>query len=751
MESKDSISAHLEGILSDFEALQRSFDDDDPGAPVPTLPARVVLPRGPLASLARWKQSPTSSLSSSMHASPLSATGAYRPNAAQAGVNVGTGGVRQGSIGFGIGSKPSAKGVGIGRAPWSAGGVQRSASCIGRGIFHPETAEWGSSAATSINRSASFQGPIASLRPSGVDGRSRPTVSSVGPAMPPPFPIPGQVLSSQGTAAEGKKEGKIQPASTNHRPMVVTQKMEVGTMHVPGGIPFEEHSPRMSRSSVSWTNTDILPAAAYCEDHARNESTEGRNGIKCVAPVFPQAGLSFMDVHPQAGMGVPTKGLQSDSRIVFMQENNHNAVPGDKIEHHVELSQVKGNPPPNALSIELSNGQGLKRGLCKDHEEGIPDVVHSTFDSRGLRRDSEFESKEGNVETIAASPVSSLSLNHSLPGPGKLIDGKGGPRSIELFGYVGIDAALEQLQRKAMKEGLEFNIMIVGQSGLGKSTLMNTLFKGQVSCRSSIPPGPSEPKKTIEIQTVSHVIEERGVRMKLTVIDTPGFGDQIDNGGCWEPIIRYIGEQYERYLLEEMQVKRKRRIPDSRVHCCVYCIPSTGHTLRPLDVACLRRLSAVVNVVPVMAKADSLTLEERAAFRTRIQADLAANNIDVYPQHIFDESEEERIANDVIREKIPFAVVGSDQEHQVNGKKLLGRKTIWGIVEVENMSHCEFADFRDLLIRSHMQDLKDVTHRLLYESFRERRLSAAQVVSPSQPRPPTNGLSEPGTPMQAAS
>lgn len=25
------------------------------------------------------------------------------------------------------------------------------------------------------------------------------------------------------------------------------------------------------------------------------------------------------------------------------------------------------------------------------------------------------------------------------------------------------------------------------------------------------------------------VIEERGVKMKLTVIDTPGFGDQINN------------------------------------------------------------------------------------------------------------------------------------------------------------------------------------------------------------------------------
>lgn len=32
---------------------------------------------------------------------------------------------------------------------------------------------------------------------------------------------------------------------------------------------------------------------------------------------------------------------------------------------------------------------------------------------------------------------------------------------------------------------------------------------------------------------------------------------------------------------------------------------------------------------------------------------------------------------------MPFAVVGSDKEYQVNGKRVLGRKTAWGIVEGE--------------------------------------------------------------------
>lgn len=34
---------------------------------------------------------------------------------------------------------------------------------------------------------------------------------------------------------------------------------------------------------------------------------------------------------------------------------------------------------------------------------------------------------------------------------------------------------------------------------------------------------------------------------------------------------------------------------------------------------------------------------------------------------------------------MPFAVVGSDKEYQVNGKRVLGRKTPWGIIEGESV------------------------------------------------------------------
>uniref|UniRef100_A0A5F9D623 Septin-type G domain-containing protein n=1 Tax=Oryctolagus cuniculus TaxID=9986 RepID=A0A5F9D623_RABIT len=203
--------------------------------------------------------------------------------------------------------------------------------------------------------------------------------------------------------------------------------------------------------------------------------------------------------------------------------------------------------------------------------------------------------------------------------------------------------------------------------------------------------------------------------MKLTVIDTPGFGDHINNENCWQPIMKFINDQYEKYLQEEVNINRKKRIPDTRVHCCLYFIPATGHSLRPLDIEFMKRLSKVVNIVPVIAKADTLTLEERVYFKQRITADLLSNGIDVYPQKEFDEDAEDRLVNE------KFRVSGSALAPSPGTRLPAPWRGCWG--SVENTTHCEFAYLRDLLIRTHMQNIKDITSSIHFEAYRVRRLS----------------------------
>lgn len=163
-------------------------------------------------------------------------------------------------------------------------------------------------------------------------------------------------------------------------------------------------------------------------------------------------------------------------------------------------------------------------------------------------------------------------------------------------------------------------LIILGESGLGKSTLVNTLFN-----TSLYPPkerkGPSLDiiPKTVSIQSISADIEENGVRLRLTVVDTPGFGDFVNNDDSWRPIVEDVERRFDAYLDAENKVNRVN-IVDNRVHACVYFIQPTGHSLKPLDIEVMRRLHTKVNLIPVIAKADTLTDEEILAFKQRVRS-----------------------------------------------------------------------------------------------------------------------------------
>lgn len=42
---------------------------------------------------------------------------------------------------------------------------------------------------------------------------------------------------------------------------------------------------------------------------------------------------------------------------------------------------------------------------------------------------------------------------------------------------------------------------------------------------------------------------------------------------------------------------------------------------------------------------------------------------------------------------------------------------------VENLEHCDFIALRNIVIRTHLQDLKDVTNNVHYENYRCRKLA----------------------------
>lgn len=273
-------------------------------------------------------------------------------------------------------------------------------------------------------------------------------------------------------------------------------------------------------------------------------------------------------------------------------------------------------------------------------------------------------------------------------------------------------------------------MMVCGTTGTGRTTFVNTLCDKEVlNERDYIEPETAHQERPVHVETYNTEIEEEdGTRIALTVVDTPGFGDNIDNRACFQKIVQYLEMQYDEVLAEESRIRRNPRFKDNRVHVCLYFIEPTGHGLRELDVELMKLLSKRVNVIPVIGRADQLTKAELSSSKRMIMEDIDAHAIPIFNfpyDHEVDDAETIQ-ENSELKEMLPFALVCSESVVSTpDGRKVRGREYPWGIVEVENLEHSDFCTLRSSLLGSHLGDLKDLTHDWLYENYRTEKLSSS--------------------------
>jgi len=88
----------------------------------------------------------------------------------------------------------------------------------------------------------------------------------------------------------------------------------------------------------------------------------------------------------------------------------------------------------------------------------------------------------------------------------------------------------------------------------------------------------------------------------------------------------------------------------------------------------LKKLSDVVNVVPVIAKSDALTLEERMAFKERIKEEFAFHNLKMYPYDNDELDGEERALNAQIKVRSLVLDYSQGLTHILEHHPLRGRR-----------------------------------------------------------------------------
>ncbi|ERL91233.1 septin-2 isoform X3 [Dendroctonus ponderosae] len=289
-------------------------------------------------------------------------------------------------------------------------------------------------------------------------------------------------------------------------------------------------------------------------------------------------------------------------------------------------------------------------------------------------------------------------------------------RNLTLAGHVGFDSLPDQLVSKSVQNGFIFNIMCIGETGLGKSTLMDSLFNTNFESNPSPHTLP-----TVKLNGHTYELQESNVRLKLTIVDTVGYGDQINKEDSFKAIVKYIDDQFENYLQEELKIKRSlSSFHDTRIHVCLYFICPTGHGLKSIDLVCMKKLDQKVNIIPIIAKADTISKTELQKFKSKIMAELQNNGVHIYEFPVDDETVSE--INSSMNSHIPFAVIGSTDFVKVGSKLVRARQYPWGTVQVENETHCDFVKLREMLIRTNMEDMREKTHNRHYELYRKKRL-----------------------------
>lgn len=93
--------------------------------------------------------------------------------------------------------------------------------------------------------------------------------------------------------------------------------------------------------------------------------------------------------------------------------------------------------------------------------------------------------------------------------------------------YIGFATLPEQVHRKSVKRGFDFTLMVVGESGLGKSTLINSLFLSDLYKDRKIPEVNGKPNVFIAYYLSFVHYVRRGEEWNLTKVKLIDWYDVV--------------------------------------------------------------------------------------------------------------------------------------------------------------------------------------------------------------------------------
>jgi len=283
-----------------------------------------------------------------------------------------------------------------------------------------------------------------------------------------------------------------------------------------------------------------------------------------------------------------------------------------------------------------------------------------------------------------------------------------------------LKALLLKRERQAHKP-VRFNVMVVGESGLGKSTFIDAFLDTKYHSNQQIRP------------STKNIVEREGTRMyngimlKMSFIDTPGYGANLDVTEWYKIVKGYIIKQFENFKEEKKKRQKDKKISlnsyleDRRVHALLYFI--AGPRINQKDLIYMKRLKKYVNIIPVLAKGDSYTVNEIKEMKLNLIREAHDYKIEWFD---FAEALKDSPAKlkEVTEGKFgpspPFLLISSLSKIKIAPNEYVyGREYTWGVCNIENPNHSDFTLLQTLLGGHICLEAIQLTHFFYKDYFKK--------------------------------
>jgi septin family protein len=357
------------------------------------------------------------------------------------------------------------------------------------------------------------------------------------------------------------------------------------------------------------------------------------------------------------------------------------------------------------------------------------------------------------------------------------------------------------------KDPTPFNILVIGTRGSGKTSFLEFLKTAL-----ALPPKKrSRKQEEDEFRLpppasggfIPHYLESEidGERIGLTLWDSEGLEKNMVDLQLRE-MSAFVESKFEETFTEEMKVVRSPGVQDTHIHATFLVLdpsrldrniaatrswatngyangshasPSrvTGGLDDDLDLQVMRTLQGKTTVIPVIAKADTITIKHMSVLKKTVWESIKKANLDPLESlgldedngdrtsAIEEESEEEDGATDserrdlktpnsdnVMQQASPSASpsskrhsIQSIRRHKEENKEeeipflplstispdlyepgVVGRQFPWGFANPYDEQHCDFQRLKEAVFSDWRADLREASREQWYEGWRTNRL-----------------------------